>query len=362
MERALQKYFSRHGEAEKLPGLENFSRAVVIPAWNELAELPLVLDSLAEAKNSAGVAKIVVVNFPQGADSSESIATLDYLTKRRESDGTLFTLYFPDNPDGVGGARKRGMDSFLNSCADKKLDDCILFSLDADTLVSADYFTAVEAAFASDPTLGGVSLPFRHRVTDQSFGEAIVRYEKYLRRYVQKLAEAGSTYAVHAIGSALAVRLSAYLRADGMRLRHAGEDFYFIMDLVKTGNFRDLDGEALVFPAGRGSERTPFGTGAALRKITSGEGLNEVSDRAFAELKKLLDLANSSGMEIAATEFLDALPPGVAAFLIQEKFAENWVKISANTPRNHQAQVAAFHRWFDALRTLRLLHYLDSVK
>ena len=359
MERALQKYFSRHGEAEKLPGLENFSRAVVIPAWNELAELPLVLDSLAEAKNSASAAKIVVVNFPKGADSSESVATLDYLKKRRETDGTLFTLYFPDNPDGVGGARKRGMDSFLGACADKNLDDHILFSLDADTLVSADYFTAVEAAFSSDPTLGGASLPFRHRVTEQIFAEALARYEEYLHHYVAKLAEAGSPYAVHAIGSALAVRLSAYLRADGMRLRHAGEDFYFIMDLVKTGKFRDLDGEALVFPAGRGSERTPFGTGAALRKIASGEGLNEISDRAFAELKKVLEVVEKSAMSIPAAEFLAALPHDVAAFLIQEKFPENWAKISANTPRTRQAQIAAFHRWFDALRTLRCLHSID---
>lgn len=362
MDRAIQKYFSRHGEPEVIPALDTFRQCVVIPAWDELSELPLVLDSLREADNSQMAAKLVVVNYPPEASAVESLATVEYLQKRSETDKTLFYLYLPENPGGVGRARKAGMDSFLYSSAGSDLNECIIYSLDADSPVSKDYFTTVEAAFRADPALGGASLPFRHRVTDKRFAVEVEKYEKYLHRYVAKLAEAGSPYAVHAIGSALAVRLSAYLHCDGMRLRHAGEDFYFVMDLVKTGKFVDLPGEELVFPAGRASERTPFGTGAALRKLTSGERLNEVTDFAFAELKRLLQAVDGCGMSLEADEFLKIIPEKSSRFLKEEKFPQNWQKIAANTPKTPDAQVAAFHRWFDALRTLRLLHYLDEVK
>ena len=59
---------------------------------------------------------------------------------------------------------------------------------------------------------------------------------------------------------------------------------------------------------------------------------------------------------------LAAVPEGVRAFLQNARFAENYRRILANTPRDPASRSRAFHRWFDGLRTLRLLHALAPEK
>ena len=334
----------------------------MIPAYDEAAELPRTLDSLKKALRRAPrpVAVIVVVNHPAGASETPSLETLRLLEARKAP--WLFPICAPGIAGGVGAARKLGMDAFIAARTAESVDDAILWSLDADTRVEADYFSTVEAAFAAHPRAGFCTLGFAHEPgATPELERAIREYETYLRDYVAELRRAGSPYAFMSIGSAFAVRGATYVRAGGMKVRNAGEDFYFLQECAKCGPFFELEDE-LVHPSARRSGRNVFGTGPALEKILSGGGLNRIPPAAFDGLKILLDAAGTPGLLADPERLLAAVPEGVRAFLQNARFAENYRRILANTPRDPASRSRAFHRWFDGLKTLRLLHALAPEK
>ena len=356
--RVFEKYLRRCGELPRI-GVSH-PCAVVIPAYDEAAELPRTLDSLAPALAASPrrAAVIAVVNHPAGVSEDSSLETLRMLEERKRRMPELSVLYAPGLAGGVGAARKLGMDAFLASHTAESADDAIIWSLDADTRVEEEYFTRVEAAFAIHPGASFCTLGFRHeRGATPELERAIRGYEVYLRDYVENLRRAGSPYAFMSIGSAFAVRGSAYVRAGGMKVRSAGEDFYFLQECAKCGEFFEVP-EVLVHPSARLSGRNVFGTGPALEKITAGTGLNRIPGAAFAGLKELLAAARDPEKLADPERFVSAVPEEVRAFLGACRFTENWRRILANTPRDAAARERAFHRWFDGLKTLRLLHAL----
>jgi len=358
--RVFEKYLRRSGEAPRFGA--DFRCAVVIPACDEAAELPRTLDSLERALAGAPrrTAVIVVVNHPLGASERPSLETLRMLEERRTP--WLFPLYAPGISGGVGAARKLGMDTFLAAHTADSVDDTLLWSLDADTRVEPEYFTAVEAAFAAHPRAGFCTLGFRHEPgATPALESAIREYEAYLRDYVENLRRAGSPYAFHSIGSAFAVRGSSYVRAGGMKVRNAGEDFYFLQECAKCGAFFELE-EVLVHPSARLSGRNAFGTGPALEKILAGKALNRISPAAFDALATLLAAARDPELAADPEKLSAAVPEKAREFLASCRFAENWRRILANTPCDPASRERAFHRWFDGLKTLRLLHALTAAE
>ena len=358
--RVFDKYLRRSGEIPRL-GV-SFSRAAVIPACDEAEELPRTLDSLEKALAEAPrpVAVIVVVNHPAGSSDTPSLETLQLLEARKAP--WLFALYAPGIAGGVGAARKLGMDSFLAAQTAESVDDALIWSLDADTRVEENYFSCVEAAFAAHTSATFCTLGFCHEPGATPELELAIReYEAYLRDYVENLRRAGSPYAFLSIGSAFAVRGAAYVRAGGMKVRNAGEDFYFLQECAKCGEFFEL-AEVLVHPSARLSGRNAFGTGPALKKIAGGEGLNRIPAAAFDDLKILLAAAKVPELLAAPEQLLAAVPEKVRSFLRSARFAENWSRILANTPATVGARSRAFHRWFDGLKTLRMLHALAPEK
>ena len=354
--RVFEKYLRRSGEIPRLGAV--FSRAAVIPACDEADELPRTLDALEKALVRAPrpTAVIAVVNHPSGASERPSLETLRLLEARKAP--WLATLYAPGISGGVGAARKLGMDSFLAAQTAESADDTIIWSLDADTRVEANYFFTVEAAFAAHPRAGFCTLGFRHEPgATPELERAIREYEAYLRGYVENLRRAGSPYAFMSIGSAFAVRGAAYVRAGGMKVRQAGEDFYFLQECTKCGEFFEL-AEVLVHPSARRSGRNVFGTGPALEKILNGGGLNHIAPAAFDGLKTLLAAARDPERLADPERLLAAVPEKPRAFLQSARFAENWRRILANTPDDPGSRERAFHRWFDGLKTLRFLHAL----
>lgn len=356
--RVFEKYLRRSGTSTSLGA--DFLRAVVIPACDEAEELPRTLDSLDAARRRAPhpVAVIVVVNHPAGSSDAASLATLEILEQRRAP--WLFRLYAPDLKGGVGRARKLGMDAFVAAHDAETIDDTLLWSLDADTRVEEEYFTTVEAGFAAHPWAGFCTVGFRHEPGATMAAERAIReYEAYLRDYVENLRRAGSPYAFMSIGSAFAVRGSVYIRSGGMKERAAGEDFYFLQQCAKCGEFFELEA-VLVHPSARLSGRNAFGTGPALKKLLAGEDLNRISPSACAALGKLLAASRRPELAADAEKLMAAVPPGVREFLARERFGAAWTKILANTPRTPEARLRAFNCWFDGLRTLRLLHSLSG--
>ncbi len=350
----------------------NFSAAIVIPALAEFESLPRTLESLLlnPAELLAGMLVVVVVNNRVSAsiaEKSENHKTLDWLSSNpcpglnlAWVDATHSGLELPEK-DGVGLARKIGFDLALS-----RLDwaiDPVLISLDADCLTDRNYLSAILTHFHTDSALGAY-LPFRHqRAAMASHEQAIRRYELYLRSTLFGLQWAGSRYAFTGIGSALACRAAAYVAAGGMKRRLAGEDFYFLQQLVKTGKVSSLSG-TLVRPSPRLSMRVPFGTGRTVQAgVCEGGDLYRFTSLAsFHVLKDWLQLV-AQHQDAGAAELLALArtrSPVLADFLLELNFTETWYKLQRNcSPANF---LWAWNNWFDGLRTRQLLARLEELQ
>jgi len=350
--------------------------AVVIPALAEGAELFATLDSLDRCTPELRrrFAVVVVVNRSAGSDpgvAAVNAADLQRLA-RRGTAGVAYPLAWvdasspggclPERHAGVGMARKLGCDLLLEALSEE-LGDPLLASLDADTQVAPDYLWALVNHFA-DGRRGGCVIPFRHRdAGERRAQEAVERYELYLRSYVQGLACAGSPYAYHAVGSAMACSASAYLRAGGMNRRKGGEDFYFLQQLAKTSRVEPLRGTQ-VYPSPRASQRAPFGTGRVVARQLAGDRacVRYHAPEAYALLGEWLRLVEGdlSRAGEALLRCADGLHARLGAFLRENDFVQTWQALQGNF-RCRDTLLRAFHAWFDGLRTLRLLHALEEV-
>ncbi|NTV48864.1 MAG: hypothetical protein HGB32_08725 [Geobacteraceae bacterium] len=356
------------------PPSRHFSGAVVIPSLAEAANLPHTLESL--SNNPADLLDhfliLIIVNQRADASSAETADNLDTLKRLPfwKQQYRLNNLFWVDaaSPElelppkqGVGLARKIGLDLAL-SLLDYRDNDPLLICLDADTLVQPDYLPAITEHFAGT-AVGGASIPYRHRPAANEAGQsAIDRYELFLRTYVLGLELAGSPYAFHTVGSAMACRASVYVASGGMNRRLAGEDFYFLQQVHKTSGVMPLSG-TVVHPSPRSSTRVPFGTGRSVGDMLSdgeqrllfyqpvvfsivGEWLECVVKNSAADASELLSRAA-------------VISPVLHEFLEQAGFSYSWENLKKNN-RCGEKLAAAFQGWFDAFRTMRLIHELSD--
>lgn len=352
-----------------------FAGAVVLPALAESADLFHTLSSL--AANPPELLQqfliLVVVNHRPDtptAQQADNRRTLELLNRRclclrplqlAWIDAASPGRELPVADGGVGLARKIGFDLVLERLAWGHTDP-LLAALDADTLVQPDYLPALRDHFAQTAK-GGAVLPFCHPLPDDAKQrQAMVLYELYLRCHVLGLGLAGSPYAFHTIGSTMACRADSYVRCGGMNRRQAGEDFYFLQQLAKTDGVEQLSG-TVVFPSARISERTPFGTGRSVAALCDPAGGGSLfhQPRAYSLLGDWLKHATGHWQDTGAAiqQWAGRTHPYLAQFLERENFVAVWDRLS----RNHATAVArraAFHGWFDGLKTTRLLHYLAS--
>ncbi len=162
------------------------------------------------------------------------------------------------------------------------------------------------------------------------------------------------------IGSAFAVTADAYVKRGGMNRRQAGEDFYFLQNLVQQGKVGEIS-TTKVFPSARLSDRVPFGTGPILQKWMNGEeDLTETYNlQAFIDLKKLFDIKEKF-FKIDETEFnkiiLD-LPKTVQQFLIEDNF---WKEVS-ELNQNCSTLKTFENRFFQKFNAFKILKYLNFV-
>jgi hypothetical protein len=349
-----------------------FAGAVVIPALAESAHLFATLESLAANPPELLERFLAVVVVNHRADASPEEQADNRLTLRRLESGEGvpkgLRLAWVDaaSPgrelppgEGVGLARKLGFDLALGRLDWSRRP--LLASLDADTLVEPSYLPALVRHFKT-ARAGGAVLPFRHRPGATTEVEAaIIRYELFLRHYVLGLALAGSPYAYHTVGSAMACSASAYLKAGGMNRRRAAEDFYFLQQLAKTCGVAQLAG-TVVHPSSRPSLRVPFGTGRAVGRLLAGEEVVRFyPPEAFETLGRWLALVGERSGErgqILAAQAGQLAPP-LVDYLEEIGFVAVWERLQ-NTHRRPEKLLTAFHGWFDALRTLRLIRRLGA--
>ncbi len=377
----IQAYLDKRTDLKTRPLIcartDGVDCVVVIPSMAESGHLFLTLESLARnpIENLRQTLVIVVINHrvPPFAtnevieDNLRTVARLRSAIDSRES-GELRLGYIDaaspgcELPEkgGVGLARKLGLDWGAAVLRESQSENGFLVCLDADTLVEPNYLAALREHF-SRPGAWAAVLDYAHPLEGAPDEVcAIVCYEIFLRYHVLGLAHAKSPYAFHSIGSAMACTAQAYAAVAGMNQRQAGEDFYFLQQLAKTGRVDSINATT-VYPSSRPSPRVPFGTGQRIRRHlarTQDEYLlydpasYEILGQWLALATAHLDcdaqtlLAHAAAIALPLRDFLDA-----------QRFAEAWPKLLANSPDPAQ-RLLQFHRWFDGFRTLKAIHHL----
>ena len=393
-DKGLSQYLSRHAEpeaaaADALTG--DFGHVLVLPAYGEGQSLFDTLGSV--PKGPRGDTLIVVVlnareDSPAGVHESNDAARARLLeaaegvrelrgfpaTALKYPNGALVlvdrarTGHFLPAGQGVGLARKIGCDVALRLHAAGRVASDWIHNTDADTILANDYFDQTEPVPA-DGNAAAVYF-FEHRFSeDESLGLAGRLYEISLRYYTLGLDWAGSPYAYEAMGSCLAVRPDAYAAVRGFPKKNAAEDFYILNKLAKVGTVARLAGAPLLLD-GRVSDRVPFGTGKALSQlVTKKRGLSAfrlIHPGVFAHLAAWLQvlrtIADTGGRVDLA---LEQLPRGNPFFLsdvllgsLERLGAFAAMREAIERSGDGPTMLRHFHTWFDAFRTLKLVHAL----
>jgi len=365
--------------------LDGIRRVVVIPVLAEEERLFKTLDSLDRnpAEELAETLVICVVNNraepharpEQVADNQRTLTHLENLvhgrsaaTQPRIDPGSLSLAYVDASSPGceigpktgVGEGRRIGLDLGLSVLTENAEDPGLLICLDADTLVEADYLSEVQKHFDGRDSWAAV-VGYAHTLPTEARGRAaIVRYESTLRYHELGLRSARSPYAFPTIGSTMVTSCDAYVSAGGMNRRQAGEDFYFLQELAKTGGVSRID-STTVHPSARSSDRVPFGTGATVGRHLSGadDGSTVYHPDVYKILGDWLFLVVND-LDRGASELLaeaGGISPQLREFLELNRFKEIWPRLQQNAP-HHAGLELQFHRWFDGFKTLKLIHFL----
>ena len=369
MNNSINLYLRKRGvkgpwELSPFPS-QQFQNIVIIPAYAELEYIGQTLDSLSlcEVDSFNNTMVIVVVNNEVGAPPNiidNNQQTISNLNKRKDPfylaliDASTNGMGIPKKHAGVGMARKIGMDLALKFAHPQSL----LFCLDADSLVSPTYFREIQFHFNSMHSVAAV-VGFSHiKNENPDLEKAIRKYELFLRNTAMKLKNSGSPFGYVSMGSTIICRAEAYVSIGGMPRRKATEDFYFLQEFAK---FRSVDEikSILVYPSSRESERVYLGTGFRMSQAQKGEDLEELAypDEAFEILKEWLTIASFGYKEDINNIMtkVQKLSSVLQEYLLEENINEIWDPLRESSPTEAHFQ-KQFHRWFDGLKTHRLLN------
>ncbi len=343
---------------------------VVIPCLNE----PDILQTLASLQNcdlpDCDVEVLVVINHSEIA--LDSIKAANQKTKSEIESWILEKnnnqlCFFAIGPlelrkkwAGAGLARKQGMDEAVRRFSRINNAQGIVVSLDADTLVEKNYLVEIEKHFATNPKNVGATISFQHQIGNlpAKHHEGILLYENYLTYYKDALNFTGYPFSMFTVGSAFAVTAEAYVKRGGMNRRQAGEDFYFLQNLVHLGNVGEIT-STKVYPSARLSDRVPFGTGPVLQKWIDGdEDLTLTYNfEAFKDLKDFFDLRTGL-FRISENKYkvlVSNLPTAVSAFLLNDNF---WVELE-DLNKNCSVIQSFQNRFFQKFNAFKILKYMN---
>lgn len=344
---------------------------VVIPCLRE-TELTNTLNSLNECDlPKCRVEVILLINQSEVADAdtirlnTQTKADADRWIAENPKSGIRFYTVGPINLKkkwaGAGLARKKGMDEAIRrfNLSDNK--NGILVSLDADTLVAKNYLVEIEKHFGEYPKQVGATVAFEHqkKQLDEKLREGIELYELYLDYYKRALHYCGYPYSLFTIGSAFAVKAEAYVKRGGMNRRQAGEDFYFLQNLVQMGKVGEIT-STKVYPSARLSNRVPFGTGPILQKWMKGEEdlTLTYNFEAFKNLQEFF-VQKDRLFKIYLdeySEFMNAVNKPIKEFLEIDQFSVELDDLNKNCSRLETFQVRFFQK-FNAFKILKFLNF-----
>ncbi|PCJ40930.1 MAG: hypothetical protein COA71_10040 [SAR86 cluster bacterium] len=383
---SIGKYLQHYAEGEiKFVATLTYQwqQVICIPAFDEADTLPallntlstehdllviLVLNSPASNKYPAALERtqklgeLIKQRFPSQQTITENCQLLQ-LNKSR-SHILLLEKYFIPDKEGVGLARKIACDIACQLIHDNKVLSPWIYNTDADVTLPTDYFSAHQQLDNdSDNKSAAALLAFKHEANPQDkFQHSLQLYEYSLYYYVEALKWADSPYAFHTIGSTLLLHYNYYALARGFPKRAAGEDFYLLNKLKKIGNIQSLTTPVITL-SGRSSTRVPFGTGPAINKISE---LNVPDDDylfyhpdCFLHLKNWLTLMP----HLWQTKALKSLAEDELLFnSLINIGAESAITHALKNSKSQASFTKHMHNWFDAFRTLKLVHSLRDMQ
>jgi len=357
-------------EPEPHPGLKI---SITLPVYNE-SGLERCLDSLFQ-NTCTGFSAEVLILINASSDAPPSIleqnratleATRSWIEAHPHPCMNFFVWLdhsFSRKEAGVGTARKILMDEAARRFSTLERPDGIIASMDADAEVQANYLEVLVNHFgrehlrsdsSRESAPDGCSIRFEHPLEGTEFSpevyQAIIQYELHLRYYLQSVRNTGYPYAYHTVGSSFAVRSDIYCMEGGMNRRQGGEDFYFIQKVAQRGNFSQCN-STCVHPSPRPSDRVPFGTGPAIRRLTECEDpLMTYNPKPFVLLKEFFE-------EIKRPEKLSGRwPEPLQTFLEEQEFEAALAEIRKNSA-SAPAFRKRFWRWFSMFRIMKFLHF-----
>jgi hypothetical protein len=344
----------------------------VVPSYNE-PEITKLLDSLYSCDEpECGVEVIIIVNSPpeasEEAKSNNRKTIQDIESWKKKNNFCFFRLFsfLVEEPAmkkwGVGLARKTGMDEAIRRFNSIGKPDGLIVNLDADCLVDSNYFLSLSNEFRAKKHGNACSVYFEHPLSGEEFPDHVYKsvstYELYLRYFVQATRYTGSPYGFHTVGSAIAVRADAYVKAGGMNRRQAGEDFYFIQKLIPQGGFFNLSSTRII-PSPRPSVRVPFGTGASISRLISENNpvYYTYSMAAFRDLRilfgSLKEIYNLGDAEIAS--YFNELPGCIRKFITEREWIEKIIEIRINTS-DYKSFNKRFFNWFNMFSIVKYMN------
>ncbi len=355
-----------------------FKNIIVVPSIAESKILPQLIKSIElndELELPNTLLLIVVNNSISSSDEvkEDNKKTREYLRKLNTKLNLSFVDAFStgkemdDKNGGVGLARKIGMDLALTKFDYNSSKKNILICTDADCIVDTNYLSEISKEFNQNNYETAV-VNFAHDISaDDEETKAIICYEIFLRYYVLGLSFAKSEYAFHTIGSTMLCTPEAYVKVEGMNKRKAAEDFYFLEKLAKIYPIGEIK-STFVHPSKRSSWRVPFGTGRSVERYLSNERdeYQLYDPKSFIVLKNWLEVLYDRSLSqpelvSGSLNIAKNIHPSLYNFLNQQDFENfvNKVLLKNNSQNEIEKQK---HYWFDAFKTLKLIHYLrDTV-
>lgn len=348
-----------------------FQKIIVVPSIAESNNLPGLIKSLEQNDELELLNTLLLIVVNNRVSSTEEVKndnqkTIDYLKNIKAKvnisfiDACSVGKEMDDKNGGVGLARKIGMDLALTKFDYLSINKKILICTDADCIVDSNYLSEISQEFNTN-ILEAAVVNFAHNIDgDDEETKAIICYEIFLRYYVLGLSFAKSDYAFHTIGSTMLCTPEAYVKVEGMNKRKAAEDFYFLEKLAKIYPIGEIKSTS-VHPSKRGSWRVPFGTGRSVDRYLSNSRDEYMlyDPKCFIVLKSWLQVFNYNSIsnQIDLIRIAKNIHPALSDFLTKQDFENfiNKVLLKNFNPNEVEKQK---HFWFDAFRTLKLIHYL----
>tara|TARA_B100000614_G_scaffold262200_1_gene294674 strand:- start:3932 stop:5056 length:1125 start_codon:yes stop_codon:yes gene_type:complete len=370
----LKKYLDfkslhHYGKPSRILKNKKFDFFIVIPCYNEYNYIFKTLDSISKQNNIYLKNLLIVIVINNAKSSSTDVVENNSKTYNKivETNYNLnliaidaFSKKFSvtDKKSGVGFARKVGLDHCLNYF--KNLNSKLCF-LDADTIIDSNYLDFIDDNYQKG--IDAAVVNFKHQIPiDITLKKGINEYEKKLKKIAREIHNTGSPYGYVSMGSTITCNIKTYVSVGGMNIKKATEDFYFLQSIAKHTKIHQIK-KCLVHPSARNENRVYLGTGFRMSEYKKNKKFNDLnySKNSFKEIKKIITIANDN-WKLNDDELLDILDDNLLKitfnFLNENKIKSKWNSFKKNSNDKKQFLIF-FHQWFDALKIMKLLKYLN---